>query len=347
MNLRFLAILAVIVFAFTGSALGQKGAAAPPKSVRLVKMLPDSDAVVAVDVKRMFANALPQILAGNQPMLSAIVAHADEIKTRTGIDLRQFDQIAVGATIKKVSEKEVDLIPVVLAQGKYTPASLLSAVKIASNGEYREEKVGGKTVYIFTAKITAEKAVPVVGDSMIGRMIGRAMKGIFSTEIAVGPLDAETIAFGPAERVRQAIEGKTHPGVSVLGLSGLQHGGVASFGAKLPSGISAILGYDNDEIGKNINSIRFLSGWIDIGDGTTTVRVTGKTAQTAEAVEFLANLQDLRDLVKGIVGGSKGADKQVYARILENAKLSRVTNEITLDLSVPQSDINILIGEKK
>lgn len=347
MNLRFLAILAVIVFAFTGSALGQKGAAAPPKSVRLAKMLPDSDAVVVVDVKRMFANALPQILAGNQPMLSAIVAHADEIKNRTGIDLRQFDQIAVGATITKVSEKEVDLIPVVLAQGKYTPASLLSAVKLASNGEYREEKIGGKTVYIFNAKVSSEKAVPGVGDSMIGRMIGRAMKGIFSTEIAVGPLDAETIAFGPAERVRQAIEGKTHPGVSVLGLSGLQHGGIASFGAKLPSGISALLGFDSDEIGKSIDSIRFLSGWMDVADGATVIRVTGKTTQTAEAVDFLATLVDLQGLGKALLGSSKGADKKVYARIIENARFSRIANEITLDLSVPQADINILIGEKK
>lgn len=344
MKYRFFAILAVIVFTFSGSAFAQK---ASPESIKLAKMLPESDAVVTVDVKRLFAEALPQILLGNQSMLTEINGHADEIKARTGIDLRQFDRVAIGAAIKKISEKEVDLVPVVLAQGKYTPASLLSAVKLASNNEYREEKLGGKTIYIFTPKVAAEKTVPVTGNSMIGGMIGRVTKGIFSHEVAIGPFAADTIVLGPLERVRQAIDGKARVGSTVLALPGLQHGGVASFGVKLPSGLSKLLGYDNDEIGKNIDSIRYLSGWMDIGDGTTVLRVTGKTAQAAEAADFFATLQDLQDLGKALLGGSKGADKQVYARMIENARFSRVANEITLDLQVAQSDINILIGEKK
>jgi hypothetical protein len=346
MKYRFFAILAVIVFAFTGSALAQRVTPATPTSIKLAKMLPASDAVVIVDIKRLFADALPQILLGNQPMLAEINGHADEIKTRTGIDLRQFDQVAIGATITKVSEKEVDITPVVLAQGKYTSASLLSAVKLASNDKYREEKIGGKTIYIFSGK-AAEGSVPATGNSVIGRMISRAMKGIFSNEIAVGSMDAETVVFGPTERVRQAVDGKTRVGLPVLGLPGLQHGGVISFGAKLPTGLSALAGLDNDDLGKNIDSIRYLSGWMDVGDGTTIVRVTGKTTQAGEAVDFLKTLQGLQEIGKAFLGGAKGADKQVYARMVENAKFSRVANELTLDLQVPQSDINILIGEKK
>jgi hypothetical protein len=346
MNYRFLAIFAFIVLAFTGSALAQKVTPAAPKSVRLAKMLPDSDAVATVDIKRLFAEALPQMLLGNQTMLSEINGHADEIKARTGIDLRNFDQVVIGATIKKVSEKEVDMEPVVLAQGKYTTESLLSAVKLASKGEYREEKIGGKTIYIFSGK-AAEGAVPATGNSMIGRMISRAMKGIFSREIAVGAFAADTVVFGPVERVRQAIDGKTHPGISVLGLSGLQHGGVVSFGAKLPAGLSALLDFDSDDLGKNIDSIRYLSGWMDVGDGTTILRLTGKTAQAAEAADFLTTLQDLQAVGKAFLGGAKGADKQVYSRMIDNARFSRVANELSLDLQIPQSDINILIGEKK
>ena len=348
MKYRFLAIFAFIVFVSTGSAFAQKASTASgaEKTIRLAKMLPESDAVATVDVKRLFAEALPQMLLGNQAMLSEINGHADEIKTRTGIDLRNFDQIAIGATIKKISEKEVDMEPVVLAQGKYTSDALLSAVKLASKGQYREEKIGGKTIYIFSGK-DAEKSAPATGSSMIGRMIARAMKGIFSREIAVGPFAADIVVFGPVERVRQAIEGKTRGGPTVLSLPGLQHGGVVSFGAKLPADLSLVLGFDKDDLGKNIDSIRYLSGWMDIGDGSTIVRLTGKTTQTTEAADFLTTLQDLQAVGKAFLGGAKGADKQVYSRMIENARFSRVANELTLDLQIPQSDINILIGEKK
>lgn len=348
MKYRFLAIFAFIVFVSAGSAFAQNAAPAPvaAKTMQLAKMLPESDAVATVDIKRLFAEALPQMLLGNQPMLSEINGHADEIKTRTGIDLRNFDRVAIGATIKKVSEKEVDMDPVVLAQGKYTPESLLSAVKLASKGAYREEKIGGKTVYIFSGK-AAEASAPATGNSMIGRMIARAMKGIFSREIAVGAFAADTVVFGPVERVRQAIDGKTRVGPSVLSLPGLQHGGVVSFGAKLPADLSLVLGFDKDDLGKNIDSIRYLSGWMDIGDGATVLCVTGKTAQAAEAADFLTTLQDLQAVGKAFLGGAKGADKQVYTRMIENARFSRVANELSLDLQIPQSDINILIGEKK
>ena len=50
---------------------------------------------------------------------------------------------------------------------------------------------------------------------------------------------------------------------------------------------------------------------------------------------------------KALLGGSKGADKKVYSRMVENAKISRTGNEIMLNLQVPQTDINVLIGEKK
>ena len=33
--------------------------------------------------------------------------------------------------------------------------------------------------------------------------------------------------------------------------------------------------------------------------------------------------------------------------MIDNAKFSRVSNELTLDLQVPQADINVLLGEKK
>ncbi|MGH9820451.1 MAG: hypothetical protein ACRD43_09815, partial [Pyrinomonadaceae bacterium] len=63
-----------------------------------------------------------------------------------------------------------------------------------------------------------------------------------------------------------------------------------------------------------------------------------------QAQSLLDTLQGLQVIGKAFLGGAKGQDKEVYARMIDNAKFARVVNEVTFDLAVPQSDIDILIG---
>jgi hypothetical protein len=49
---------------------------------------------------------------------------------------------------------------------------------------------------------------------------------------------------------------------------------------------------------------------------------------------------------KAFLGGEKGADKKVFARMIENARIINNGSEVMLDLQVPQSDIDILVGMK-
>lgn len=349
MKFRFPVLFAFIVFGSIAAVFGQSNSDATAAGLALAKTLPTSDAVAVLDTKRLFADALPQILSDSPKMLGEILGHADEIKKLTGIDIRQFDRVAVGATIKTTGPKNVDLSPVVLAQGKYTPESLLAGVKLASGGDYHEASAGGKTIYVFTQKDgqALTDNLPKVSNSWIAGMIDRVVKGITSQEIAVGAVNADTIAFGPLPRVKAMLESGPRVTIVPALTPGLQHGGVASFGATLPAGMSAILGYDNDELGKSINTIRYLSGWLDQGDGSTVVRVTAKTTKPQQAEDLKLMLEDLQAIGKALIGGSKGADKQVYARMIGNAKFTRTANELNLDLQIPQADINILIGEKK
>lgn len=347
MNHKFLLIFAAI-FIFAGSAFAQKAAPSETqKAIKLAGMLPESDGIMTLNSKKLFGESLPQILAANPTMLADINGHTENLKQRTGIDLRQFDRVAVGTTIKETAPGEAAFDPVVLAQGQYTPASLLMAVKFASGGEYREEKVGERTIYIFALKksVTAD-AAPKISKSYLGKMIDMILKGL-SNEAAVGSLDANTLAFGSAARVRQTFEGRSHAGPAVLGLPGLQHGGLMAFGARIAMGLSAFLPLDGDELGKDLDSIRFLSGWMDLAGGNTVLQVKAKTAQLTQAQDLLETLEDLQSIGKVLIGGSKGSNKAVYGRMVESAKFSRNSTEITLDFQVPQSDINILLGEKK
>lgn len=346
MNYKFLTLLSAAVLVFSGSVFAQKAALSETKmGIKLAGMLPASDGVMTLNSKRLFGEALPQIVAANPAMLADINGHTENLKQRTGIDIRQFDRVAVGTTIRETSPGVVVFDPVVLAEGKYTPASLLVAVKFAS-GEFREEKVGEKTIYVFTLKKPAAEAAPKTSNSYIGKMINMILKGL-SDEVAVGTLDANTVAFGSAARVRETFGSGARAGIPVLGLPGLQHGGLMAFGARIEKGLSVLLPLDDDEIGKSIDSIKFLSGWVDLTAGNTVFQLKAKTLQPDQAQELHETLQDLQSIGKVLIGGSKGADKAVYGRMIDNAKFSRVSNELTLDLQVPQADLHVLLSEKK
>jgi hypothetical protein len=317
---------------------------------QLVAILPASDAVVTFDAKRFMSDALPQILSGNQTLLTKVFAHVSEVKAKTGIDLRQFEQVAVGVTAKRITAKEYDFEPVILARGQINSTSLLAAAKLAANGKYREEKAGGKTIFIFAAKEIAANN-PQIATGKNAQMIDKVI-GKLSQELAVTAFDSNTLAFGTAARVRQTLDAKTRVGTDVTNLlsrkqTSVKQNSVMNFAAKLPVGMSAFLPLDNDELGKNIDSIQYLYGSMDVAGETTAVQLTAKTQNDTQAQALFETLEGLQFVGKAFLGSAKGADKQVYARMIENVKFARAANEVSIDLQVQQSDINVLIGEKK
>lgn len=345
MKNRFFALFAVgvIVLNAFGAAAAQTRTV---KNNQLTALLPASDAVMTFDAKRLTNEALPQILAGNQTMLGKIAAQVEQIKTKTGIDLRQFEQVAVGVTINQIAPRDFDFEPVVLARGQMNANALLSVGKLAAKGKYREEKIGGKTVFIFATKEIAEQNKPANQSAQRAQMFDRLINKL-TQEVAVTTFDAHTLAFGTVARLRQTIEAKTRVAADVAGMLERKPNAVMNFSAKLPAGMSAFLPLENDELGKNIDSIRYLSGSMDVAGTNAVVQLTAKTQANEQAQSLAETIEGLQMVGKAIVGGMRGADKKVYARMIENAKFTRAGNELTLDLQVPQTDIDVLIGAQK
>lgn len=348
MKNKFLAAscLCILLLNMAGFALTDDNRKKKPVSRvnGLARLLPATDGVVTLDVKRFFSMALPKLLAANQPMMDKVTAKIDEMKAKTGIDIRQFDHIAAGVVAKKIAEKKYDLEPVIIARGQVNSASLVSAAKLVSNGKYREEKAGEKTVYIFDTKDVATHAkqqVPAVKDSdTADKVISHLSK-----EIAIVAVDANTVAFGEPGLVRQTVAvNRTPISSELMGLLGKKETSVASFAAKLPDGMSAFLPLENDELGRNIDSIKYMYGSMDVGPDSAVIQMTARTLQNAQATALFETLEGLQMLGKAFLGGSKAPDKQVYARMIENAKLTAKGNEVMLDLQVPQADIDVLVG---
>ena len=313
---------------------------------QLVALLPASDGIMTLDVRRLFGDALPQILSGNQPMLAKILAHIEEIKTKTGIDPKQFQQIAVGVSAKQISAKEVDLEPILLARGTFNAAALLAVAKVASKGKYREEKVGDKSVYVFKIDEMVKKDKPTAKDSWFDKAINRMFAGL-SRDLAVTAYDNSTLAIGSAARVRETLQSKSRVNNELLNLVYRKQNAVMSFGMNLPNGLSGFVDFDNDELGKNLDAIRQIYGTFDVSGVNSNVAVTAKTFKPEQAQNLKDTLDGLQMVGKALLGASKGADKKVYSRMIDNAKISHTGDEIMLILQVPQADIDVLIGEKK
>ena len=335
------------VFALVLNAVGAASAQTKTNKTTdgLAALLPASDGVVTLDVQRLLNESVPQILSGKPQMLTDINAKIDAIRDKTGLDPRQFEQVVIGVSTKQVGAREVDLEPVFLARGKYNANALIALAKVASNGKYREERIGSRTVYIFTGKEIVEQNRPKTKNSWFDQAIDRMIKGL-SKEIAVTSLDGNTLAFGSLARVRETFESKARVSGEVLSLASRKPNAVVSFGMQLPSGLSSFIRLDNDEIGKTLDSIRQLSGAVEIAGDNTTVFVAAKTLRAEQAQTLHETLEGLQMIGKAFIGGGKGEDKKVLARMIDNAKITRNASEVLLDLQVPQSDINILLGVK-
>ena len=350
-------IFALLVgFAFVFNGIGTVLAdTSNKKSVKqtnqLAALLPVSDGVLNINMQRFLSEALPQILSGNQTMLSDILGKIDQVKSQTGIDLRQFEQIAVGVTAKNTAAKKMDFEPIMLARGTFNAGALIAAAKIAASAKYREEKIGDKIVYIFSAKKNVPDNKASAGKTSIlipgaGLVFSSDWLKSFSGELAVTSFDANTLAIGSMPRVREMLQTKTRVAADVLALVNRKPNAMISFGATLPNGMSGFVNLENDELGKNIDAIRQIAGAVDVSDGSANVSLMARTLKSEQAKGLQETLQGLQMFLPSILGGSKGADKKVYARILENLSIAQSGSDVTIEARIPKSDIDILVGVK-
>ncbi|MEQ1923900.1 MAG: hypothetical protein ABL952_15450 [Pyrinomonadaceae bacterium] len=350
MKTRFFAVAAIGVLLLNVAVFTKpdtrSSAVKKARAAKLVAMLPASDGVVSFDSKRFLTDALPKIMSGNQPMLGEVMAKLNEMETRTGIDLRKFEQVAVGVAFKKVSAKEMDYEPVAIASGDVNAGALVAMARLASNGTYRTEKIGERTVYIFTVKDVFQKTSAKTTNSTVADMFDKALKGM-TKDIAVTAFDSRTLVMGSLARVTETIEGRTKVAAELSGLLSQRDSSVLTFAAKPPGSLRQMIPLDNDELGNSIDAIQTLSGSMDVTVAGAAVSMLARTKTTEQA----AGIKDLLDvgqmLGKSVFGNSKRPDQQMYARLIKAAKFDAKGTDVTLDVMVPQADIDMLMKKVK
>ena len=312
----------------------------------LVALLPASDIVAVADMRRLTTDALPQILASKPAMLAKINQDLDAFKAKTGIDVRQFERVAVGVKYDRAVAGKIDFAPVAVTRGNFNAAGLLGAAKIALSGKYREEKIGSRNLLVVSLKDVAAQ-MPQSKDPAKGDKMSQIIAKLTTGEVAFHAVDRHTLAFGDLKQVRAMIEtnAKTGANAELISLANRNPNAVLSFAGNIPPDLQSLMRFDNDEIGNILASLRQGFGSLDVSGGNANILFAARTETAEQAKNLKETLLGLQSL-SGLLRARKSARNEVLADIAESLKISQTANEIELRAFVPQTALDRLLAGK-
>ncbi len=352
MRSRYLTLLVIAVLAFNSAAFAVTlPSAQTTGEAELLKLLPASDAVVAINVKRFLNNALPTLLSSKPEWVAKVKAGLDDFQAKAGFDVRSIDTAVIGLNVKPTEGGKYSIEPVVIAKGAFSGASLVALLRAGADKDIRVEKVGTQTMIVIDTKDEAKKAGDAAADATgTAKDVVEKVDGSFSDEIAIAAMPNGAIALGTVARVRQTLVGDTKLDPALPPIIAKYPGAVAKFGSITPAGMSEYIPVDNDFLGNTLNGIRTLSGAMDVKSAVSTFMLSASTELPEQAKGIFDMLDGLMMIGKNIFGASTRDDQKTYLRLIEAAKLTLTENTVDLTLPVAQSDIDALvlsIKEKK
>jgi hypothetical protein len=342
MKKSFAFIASLVVFVASSSSLSAQTrrspsarvAASTSTSASLLAQLPESDAVMTVDVKRLLTEGLPRAYANNAAELARVNGEIDKFKTQTGLDARQFERVVFGVRYGSTASGKTTVGTVALARGTFNAGAFVAAGRIASNGKYQEEKYAGKSVYIFDL----DEQVKLLG-----------LFKTHLTRLAIAQLDATTLAIGKIERVREAIDaasGRGRVASEIAALAARNDGAIIGLGGNVPASATHGLDFLSGEFRNSIASIRQFYGSV----GTTTegfqMQTTFRTTDAGSAKSLGDNIEALKQFAPLGIGriAHGDAEKARLLRGVVNAThIAAQGSELQITLDLAQNEFAALI----
>ncbi len=323
-----------IVIGFAAISFAQRPRSTPPAKAQpnLLTALPQSDAVALAQVSRLLNEAMPKILAGNTAKLAEVNADLEKFKTRTGIDPRSFDQVAFGMHYTYPAEGVTKIDTVAIARGTFKTDAVAAAGRNGGEGKYREEKYQGHTIYIFTL----DQQLKVFG-----------LVNMKVLELAVSPLDANTLALGKPDGVRRVIDaGRGRGGLNqeLIALATRDESAVIGFGGNVTRALIQSLKLSNEAIVKDISSIRQLYGSVGITEKDVEMFLAARTVNADSAQSLSRTLTGLSQLGAFAVSRMPAPKGSAARAALDNLKITTQGNELLIRTAVAQADIGPLFG---
>ena len=323
-----LAALAVASALPAAAQTNRRATNAPrPAVAAAVAALPASDAVMAVDVQRLYKEALPRIFASEPAKLAEINADVEEFKARTGLDPRSFERVGVGVKFVETAGK-VKLEPVAIARGSFNAGALVAAGRIAARGKFEEQTYKGKTIYIFT--------------------LDRQIKflSLQWTELAAVVLDRNTLAFGHTERVRAAVDaaaGGAHVGADVAALALRDPSAIIGLGGNVPPVLTSRLDILSPEITRSIAAIRQFYGTLGTNAGGFQMLTVLRTEDAASARTLTDTVEGLKQFAPFALSRMRGEKAQLAQQLVDSTKVTTQGNEVQIKLDLADANVATLM----
>lgn len=303
---------------------------APTQADSATLPLPASDAVLMVDLKRLLNEAMPRALAGDAARLAQVNADIEGFKTRTGIDARAFDKLAVGARIVRLASGATKIDnTVAIARGTFDAGALVASARAAAKGGLTEQSYGGKTVY-----------VSAINDRI--KVFGLAKMHV--SELAIAVLDPSTLAVGDPDGVRGSIDAMNGRGrIDPTILSSVQSSSdIIAFAGNVPAGAFANVDTGLPNVDRAISSIRSFYGSIGMTTAGYQLATVLRTGTATDATQLYKTADALKQIAPGFVSMA-GARWQFALGIINNAKLTSKGNEVQLRLDLSQNDMSSIL----
>lgn len=302
----------------------------PATPADVLSFLPASDAIAVIDVHRLMTEALPRIFSGDKAKLLQANAEIEKFKTRTGIDPRTFDRVALGLRYTYPSATITKIETVAIAHGTFDARALVAAGRSAAKGRYREVSHHGATIAVFN-----------IGDQI--KFLG--LWNMKVNELAACALDRNTLAIGSLPNVRAAIEaGKSGRASSnLLALATRDPNALIGFGGNVTSELLKNLNVGNDAIAKDANSIRQVYGSIGMTETDFTLLLVARAATAADAKNLSDTVTGLKQLGGILIARMAPAKKNLAQGALDNLKITTRANELEIRTQFATADLSAFL----
>jgi hypothetical protein len=326
-SLGFASLLVVIL---ASALVGQRQGTTAATTSDAANYLPVSDAVAIIDVKRLLNETMPSILGNDPAKLAQANAEVEKFKTRTGIDPRSFDRVALGVRFTYPNANTTKLETVAIAHGTFDAKSLTASARAAANGKAREEKYRGAMITIIN-----------VNDQM--KVFG--LWNMKVDELAVCVLDSNSLAIGSTANVRAAIDAgkRGRASADLIALASRDPNAVAGFGANVTRELLNKLDVGNDTIAKDVSSIQQVYGSIGSTQTDVSMMVVAKTDSVQSAKNLSDTVQGLQQLGGLFVGRLAQPRKALAENALANLKITTRGNELEIRTQVTAANLAALI----
>lgn len=308
--------------------------AAPQADAGPLPALPECDAIMYINARRIINEALPRILPAAQ--YAKVKAGLEETKRKTGIDINQLESGALALRFGKPITSPPDFVFVL--RGAFNADSLLSLARMGMEGKLREEKYGSKTINVFKLS------------EVMGQADAKSLP-IGTNDLAVTALDGGTLAFGTMPYVKATVDagaGQRRASPELITLAMRDTGALLNMAViispGLLSGLLPAQAGGNEEIAKIISGIE--NFYLSVGMNATDFPLAA-SVRTASA-EHARTLSGILEM--GLHAASSQITDKNAQSMIDTLKVTTEGSEVQAKIAIPQETVATLIrraGEQK